>query len=75
MSKRLYVVTGPQGANLTRRLIKATTKSTSVNHAAKDHFAAKRATAEDVAELLAAGVKVEEAGELDAQADIEDSNK
>jgi hypothetical protein len=75
MSKRLYVVTGPQGASLTKRLIMSTTKGTATNHAAKDHFEAKRATAEDVAELLKAGVKIEQAGEQDPQTDIEDSDK
>jgi hypothetical protein len=71
-STRIYVVTGPQGPEMKQRLVDASTQSVAVRHASQRHFSAKVATQKELVELLAAGVKVEKAGEVDGQTDAFD---
>ena len=63
MSKtRIYVVreTGSVGA-AGLRLIDATSAATAIRHCTLDRFSAKPAKPRDVAELMAKGVKIEQA--------------
>lgn len=65
MSKRIYLVTGPQGEKITERLVEATMPSVAINHAAKLHFSAKVCGQQDLLRLSKAGIEVEAAGDPD----------
>lgn len=73
MSKRIYSVVGPQGEGLTKRLVRATTRGTAINHAAKGHFTAAIAKQDELVEHLSKGGKIEEAGEIDQADDQQQS--
>ncbi len=71
MSKRIYVVEGPQTAGLpaaavVERMVNATTQSAALSFVAKAEYAVKIARPADVARLMGAGVKVEETEDVPA---------
>lgn len=57
--KRIYIVEGGEKP----ALVKATTKNGAIRHAAAKLFTAAVASQDQLVEMTAAGVKVEEAGE------------
>lgn len=62
-SKRIYVVTENGGEKpVQRRMVKATTAAQAIRHVVEPRFTAEVADPEQCAELGAAGVKVEDAG-------------
>ena len=62
-TKRLYVVKpGEAVQQTTPRLIRATSQASALRHATKGLYDVAAATTEDVANLMADGVKVEDAG-------------
>ena len=62
MPQRIYAVT-PKNGNGTTRLVKATTQATARSHVAKDTLSVQVASQDQLVESVAAGVKVEQAGE------------
>lgn len=60
MSKRIYVVTGPE---LKQTLVRATVPSQAISHVANTSFSAEIAKQEDLVKLLGEGKVVETFGE------------
>ncbi|CDN87380.1 hypothetical protein BN948_01802 [Hydrogenophaga intermedia] len=56
---RPYVVTDKTSG--TKRLVRATSQATARSHVARDRFAVEAASANDVLDLIATGVKAEDA--------------
>ena len=54
-SQRIYLVIGPNG----QRLVKATVASQAVSHVAKEEFAVKVASQDELVNALSNGIKVE----------------
>lgn len=55
MSNRLYIVTTPKG----KRLVDAVIKAQALNHVVKDEISVEIANPYQVADLVAAGIKIE----------------
>jgi len=64
MSSRIYIVSDTSNDPVTHRLIRAATQAQARNHAARAQFKVDVAGQQSLVDLLAAGVKVEDAQEV-----------
>lgn len=62
---RIYLVSDEDTA--TKRLVRASTQAQATHHAARSRFDVKVASQDDLVNLIASGVKVEEAGAQPAE--------
>lgn len=64
--KRIYVVTSPNGTGITERLIEAGSQAEAIRLVMRGSFAAKAASSQDVARMMAAGQTVEKPAQKEA---------